>query len=214
MVIVGAGGLATQLIEDFVQLKMQDIVFWSEIETKYKFIGELYTIIKTDEEVKDHFSKVTNDFMLCVGTDKYGNRRKLSERFKQLGGNIKTYISPYSRISPYGTQFGEGTIILNQVNVEPGVIIGKECIVNKTANIAHGCIIGSYCEIGPGTIMTGEVELGDNVFIGTGAILYPRIKIGSNAVIAAGSIVTRNVPDYALVAGVAAEVKQIKKAVE
>ena len=211
MLIVGAGGLATQLIEDLIELEIKDIAFWSEVESKYAFIRELFPVLKTDAEVRDYFANVSGDFILCIGNDKSDGRRRVSQRFKDLGGKIISYISPFSRVSPYGTEFGLGTIILNQVNIEPGVVMGVECLVNKTGNIGHGCRIGDYCEIGPGVILTGEVELGACTFIGTGAIIHPKIKIGQNVTVAAGAVVTKNIPDNVIVSGVPAQIKIEKK---
>jgi phosphonate metabolism protein (transferase hexapeptide repeat family) len=45
------------------------------------------------------------------------------------------------------------------------------------------------------------VTIGHDVWIGHGAIVLPGRSIGTGAVIAAGAIVTRDVPDYAIVAG-------------
>jgi len=50
------------------------------------------------------------------------------------------------------------------------------------------------------------VIIGDNVWIGAGAIILPGITVGSGAVIGAGAVVTRNVPENAVVAGVPARV--------
>jgi len=210
MLVLGAGGLATQLFEDLVAINLQKINFWSEAPTKYPFIGERYPILTSDEAVRDFFATVSNEFVLCIG-GKIDIRKQVCARFTDLGGSLTSFISPFSRISPYGTQFGQGTLILNQVNIEPGVILGSTCLVNKTANIGHGSIIGDFCEIGPGVIITGEVEMGNNCYIGTGAIIHPKIKLGNNVTIAAGAVVTKNVPDDAVVAGVAAEIKFIRK---
>ena len=49
------------------------------------------------------------------------------------------------------------------------------------------------------------VEVGHDVWVGHGAIVKPGVKIGHGAVIAAGAIVTRDVPAYAIVAGVPAK---------
>jgi len=48
------------------------------------------------------------------------------------------------------------------------------------------------------------VETGNDVWIGHGAIIKPGVKIGHGAAVAAGAIVTRDVPAYAIVAGVPA----------
>jgi len=51
-----------------------------------------------------------------------------------------------------------------------------------------------------------EVEIGDYVFIGPRAIILPGVKIGRGAVVAAGAVVTKDVPEFAIVAGVPAKV--------
>jgi virginiamycin A acetyltransferase len=51
---------------------------------------------------------------------------------------------------------------------------------------------------------TGDVTIGHDVWIGHGALVLSGVTIGNGAVIAAGSVVTKDVPAYAVVAGVPA----------
>lgn len=53
-------------------------------------------------------------------------------------------------------------------------------------------------------IKFGKIEVGEYSFIGAKSIIMPGVKIGKNSVIAAGSIVTSDVPDYTVVAGIPA----------
>ncbi len=53
---------------------------------------------------------------------------------------------------------------------------------------------------------SGCIEVMDNVFIGSNATILQNVKIGPNAIIAAGSIVTKDVPENSIVAGVPAKV--------
>lgn len=52
----------------------------------------------------------------------------------------------------------------------------------------------------------GKVEIGHDVWIGNQAILLSGVRVGNGAVVGAGAVVTRSVPDYAVVVGVPAKV--------
>jgi len=53
---------------------------------------------------------------------------------------------------------------------------------------------------------TKPVVIGDDVLIGTRAIILPGVKIGSGTIIGAGAVVTKDVPDYAIVGGCPAKI--------
>lgn len=204
MLIIGAGGLAAQMFDELVALKLQNIAFWSETETRYFFIRDKFPLMDSDEKVSKYFEDVAKSFVLCIGDSKV--RRLIGEKFIRLGGKLTSYLSPFSTISPYAT-IGDGSVILSRVEIEAGVSLGEGCLINKTANIGHGCEIGDYCEIAPGVIITGDVEIGENSLVGTGTIILPKVRIGKNVIISAGSIVKTNIPDNAVVAGEKAVVK-------
>lgn len=48
----------------------------------------------------------------------------------------------------------------------------------------------------------GCIEVGDNVMIGANSTVLPNVRIGSNVIIGAGSIVTKDIPDNSVAAGV------------
>jgi sugar O-acyltransferase (sialic acid O-acetyltransferase NeuD family) len=208
MLIVGAGGLAAQLFEDLPAMNLPGIVFWSETETKYSFIKEKYKVVSTDEEVKEYFNTVSRSFIVCVGDT--ANRVKMAEKFRNLGGELATFIMPGSSISSYAT-IGEGTMVLKDVDIEPGAIIGRECLLNKQTNFGHDCIVSPFCEIGPTSLVSAGSEIGENSLVGMGSIILPKIRIGKNVIISAGSIVTKNIPDNAVVSGNPAVIRFYRK---
>lgn len=52
----------------------------------------------------------------------------------------------------------------------------------------------------------GKVDFKDNVFVGHGAIILPNVTIGPNAIVAAGAVVSKDVPEGTIVAGIPARV--------
>ncbi|REK69627.1 antibiotic acetyltransferase [Paenibacillus paeoniae] len=59
-----------------------------------------------------------------------------------------------------------------------------------------------------------DVIIGNDVWVGANVIILPSVTIGNGAVIAAGAVVTKNVPDYAVVAGVPAKIIKYRFAPE
>ena len=57
-----------------------------------------------------------------------------------------------------------------------------------------------------GTIYPSPIIIGRNVWIGANATVLPGVTVGDDAIIAAGAVVTRDVPEKAVVAGVPAKV--------
>ena len=72
--------------------------------------------------------------------------------------------------------------------------------VGAHTNIGAGTITANY----DGTPAKKRTEIGDGAFIGCGTILRAPVRVGENAATGAGAVVTHDVPDGMLVAGVPA----------
>jgi acetyltransferase-like isoleucine patch superfamily enzyme len=51
----------------------------------------------------------------------------------------------------------------------------------------------------------GRIHIKKNVWIGAGATILPGVTVGENAVVAAGAVVSKDVPDNAIVGGIPAK---------
>lgn len=118
---------------------------------------------------------------------------------------------------------GSNCIIGKDVYIDFGVQIGDNVKIQNGAYIYHGTTLEAGVFVGPGVIFTndkkprainpdgslkgnddwlvGETCVRYGASVGAGAVILPGITIGSFALVSAGAVVTRDVPDHALVIG-------------
>lgn len=118
-------------------------------------------------------------------------------------------IHPSAIISDSVT-IGCGSVVMQGAIIQIDSKIGEHTIINSGASIDHDCKIGSFTHIAPHSTLCGDVTVGEGAWIGAGATVIQGIKIGKWATVGAGAVVIKDVPDYAVVAGVPAKVIKYK----
>jgi acetyltransferase-like isoleucine patch superfamily enzyme len=94
------------------------------------------------------------------------------------------------------------------------VSIGRECIVADRVmmiDFDHG-VVEAERPIREQGIYKRDVHVGHNVWIGYGACILRGITVGNNCVVGTNSVVTKDVPDNAVVAGLPARVIRMREA--
>jgi acetyltransferase EpsM len=147
------------------------------------------------------------NFLVAIGDD--GIRGRLFEELKAQGGTPVNIIHPKAWISPRA-ETGQGVFAAALAVVNPGTRIGDNCILNTACSVDHDCHIGAHVHLCPGVHLAGQVQVGAYTMIGTGASVLPGVRIGRRCVVGAGAVVTKEVPDGRVVAGVPA--REIKTA--
>ncbi|MFF9058239.1 acyltransferase [Streptomyces sp. NPDC101213] len=125
-----------------------------------------------------------------------------------------------------GARLGEGCVIGRGAYVGTGVRMGDNCKLQNYALVYEPAELGDGVFIGPAVVLTNDhnprsvdpegkqkrggdweavgVKIADGASIGARSVCVAPLEIGRWAMVAAGAVVTKDVPDFALVVGVPA----------
>ena len=156
--------------------------------------------------------------------------RLIAPLYQHRGRGSKIYHSvrmdtpPYRKFSLGRRSVVESYACIN--NAVGDVIIGDHTRIGLHCTVIGPVTIGSHVNLAQGItitalnhsfedtakrideqgITTKQVIIGDDVWIGTNAVILPGVTIGRHSVVAAGAVVTKDVPEHSLVAGVPAKI--------
>lgn len=135
----------------------------------------------------------------------------------EIGSNTK--IWHFCHVQS-GSKIGLNCLLGQNVNISNNVIIGNDVRIQNNVSVYEGVEIESDVFCGPSMVFTNDLTprskypkgrenfkktiLKQGSSIGANATIVCGHTIGRSAMIAAGSVVTKNVPDYALMMGVPA----------
>jgi len=125
-----------------------------------------------------------------------------------------------------GARIGRECILGKDVFVDAGVVVGDRCKIQNAALLYHGVTLGDGVFVGPRVTFTNDLapravnpdgspkgdadwtvtptRVLDGASLGAASTIVCGVTIGRWAMVAAGAVVTRDVPDHALVVGVPA----------
>lgn len=131
-------------------------------------------------------------------------------------------------VNLYGCTVAGGTKIGPFVEIQKDAHVGKNCKISSHTFICSGVTLEDEVFIGHGVIFTndrypraaanGQLKTGGDwkltptrvqagASIGSGAVILCGVTIGKKAMVGAGAVVTKDVPDHAIVAGNPAQIQ-------
>jgi len=126
-----------------------------------------------------------------------------------------TKIWHYSHVLA-GARIGKGCVLGQNVNVGGKAVIGNYVKVQNNISVYDGVVLEDYVFCGPALVFTNVINprsafprkneyqttiVKQGATLGANATILCGVTIGKHAFVGAGTVVTKNVPDYALVLG-------------
>ncbi|MDE6868501.1 MAG: sugar O-acetyltransferase [Clostridia bacterium] len=142
--------------------------------------------------------------------NEYHTREELCKLFSELTG--RSVDESFTLFPPFYTDYGKNITVGKNVFINSGccfqdqggieigdnVLIGQQVVI---ATLNHDLIPKDRANMSP-----APIKIGNGVWVGAHATILSGVTVGNGAVIAAGAVVTKDVPENAIVAGVPAEI--------
>lgn len=135
----------------------------------------------------------------------------LAKIYRKLYKIVVGKINPVKYARKIGVNFKKGTLHIYghvEFGSEPWLItFGENVYITdgvKFINHDGGTLI--YRNVIPDLDVTKPITVGNDVYFGNNVIVLPGVTIGNNVVIGAGAVITKDIPDNCVVAGIPARV--------
>ena len=114
-------------------------------------------------------------------------------------------IDPLANVAD-DVSVGGGSVISAICQIGPDSTIGSHCFLRSGTIVSHDVVVSDFVYLGQRSVVCGYARIETGAHVSPGAIIRDSVTVGQFALVAMGAVVTKDVPPFAIVKGIPAEV--------
>ena len=196
LVILGAGGFASELLWYALAAGYQELVFVDDTLPGPSTLerGRHRFPVVTDWAAFRREDRLAHCRQFLIGVANTALKRRLVARAIEHGlSPAPTLVHPDARIHGGDCVLGAGGVLAPGAQLTANVTLGDFVVVGVNCAIGHDAVLGDFVSCNPGCHVSGNVVLGAGVLIGTGASVKEKVRIAEDVTIGAQACVIRDV---------------------
>ena len=148
------------------------------------------------------------EFILAIGEPAVKNI--VFKKVCDFGAKITSLIHNDIKV-PRTFTHDDGLVVHAMSGLPPCSHFGKNVLVQGKAVMGHNLNVGDNVVISSLAFVGGDVTIGDNTYIAPGSCIRNGLHIGENVIVGMGSIVTKDIPNNAVVYGNPAKIMRFNE---
>jgi sugar O-acyltransferase (sialic acid O-acetyltransferase NeuD family) len=201
LIICGAGGLGREVLSIIRSLPEWNILGFVDDEREVNSEIQGYSVLGNI----NFLNKISSLIYVIIALGDPKVKERLSAFLTNSHIRFPIIIHPSAVIQHItSVQIGIGSVICAGVILTTDIRIGNHVLININSTVGHDCSLEDFCSVMPGVNIAGGVKIGKKVLVGSGSNIINKVSLGDESTVGMGSVVTKNVAQGAVVAGVPA----------
>ena len=200
--VYGASGLGTEY-ENLAEIINEETPRWEEIlfidDSPEKIGTTLADLpIISFEQAIEKYGLGGIEFIIAIGEP--AGKEIVFKKVCDRGANVTSLLHPDVRMVRTFTH-EKGLVVHGQSGVPTCSRFGNNVLIQGKAVMGHDLTLGDNVVISSLAFVGGNVTIGKNTYIAPCSCIRNGLHIGENAIVGMGAVVTKDVPDNAVVYG-------------
>jgi sugar O-acyltransferase (sialic acid O-acetyltransferase NeuD family) len=151
----------------------------------------------------DDWPTLDEDVRFLAPLHKVGHMQQNCTRLIDLGipdSRWATLIDPMATVAE-NSSLGPGSYVVGFAGISIDSTVGAHCTLRANARVGNDVTVGDFVFVGVNSVLCTGSRVESGAHLAPGALVGNDVQVGRFAVVGLGAVVTRDVPNYAVVVG-------------